>query len=116
VPSGEDGSREIRYTNPLNNGPVMPTIDCYAVRLESGQPTQRRRSTASTICHVVEGSGRSVIGDKTIDWSRNDIFTVPNWQWVSHTSHEDVSYLAQVTNRDMLRKIALLREETDSSI
>lgn len=107
----EDGTRELRYANPLNGGPVMPTMDCYAIRLEPGQTTRRKRSTASTICHVVEGTGRSKIGDKHITWSRHDIFTVPHWQWVSHTAETEAAYLTQVTNRDMLCKLGLLRDE-----
>jgi gentisate 1,2-dioxygenase len=107
-----DGSREIRYINPLTGGAVMTTMDCYAIRLEAGLNTQRRRSTANTLCYVVEGSGRSEIGGKSISWTPGDIFTLPNWQWATHTADSELAYLVQVTNREMLKVLGLLREET----
>lgn len=111
MPPREDGTREIRYINPLNGGAVMPTMDCYATRLDPEQFTRQKRSTASTICYVVEGAGRSEIGDKVISWSSNDIFTVPHWQWTRHRAVGGVAYLVQVTNRDLLHKLGLLRDE-----
>ena len=42
-----DGSRTVRYVNPATGGAVMPTLDCYAVRLDSGQRTRTRRGAFS---------------------------------------------------------------------
>ncbi len=106
-----DGSREIRYINPLTGGAVMATMDCYAVRLAAGRSTERKRSTANTLCYVVEGSGQSEIGGKSISWTAGDIFTLPNWQWATHKADGEAAYLVQVTNREMLKVLGLLREE-----
>ncbi|MDF2118672.1 cupin domain-containing protein [Roseiarcaceae bacterium H3SJ34-1] len=106
-----DASREVRYVNPLNGRPVLPTLDCYAVRLERGCATRPKRSTASMVCYVIEGEGHSCVGDRTFNWSRNDVFTVPHWQWVSHTAEGGAAYIAQVTNKGMLETLGILREE-----
>ena len=64
-----DGAKLLRYVNPLTGGSVMPTLDCYAMRLAKGQATQANRATWNMICMVVSGEGTSTIGDQTIDWS-----------------------------------------------
>ena len=34
LPAADDGAKTLRYVNPLTGGPIMPTLDCYATRLE----------------------------------------------------------------------------------
>lgn len=111
LPPHSDSPQRIRYVNPIDGGPVMPTLDCCAMRLEARRSTFPWRSTASTICFVVEGNGTSCIGDQRISWSQNDVFTVPNWRWAVHAADTDAAYLIQASNTDMLRKLGLLREE-----
>src|SRR6266571_3374004 len=61
IPPGPDGARTLRYVNPATGGAVMPTLDCYAVRLGQGVATRPKRATYNMICLVVAGSGRSTI-------------------------------------------------------
>ncbi len=114
VSADADGRREIRYVNPTNGAPVMPTIDCYATRLQQGRTTRLSRSTASTLCHVVEGRGTSSVGGENFTWAKGDVFTIPHWQWASHTADAEPAYIVQVTNRGMLSDLGLLRDETRS--
>ncbi len=109
----EDGSRLLRYINPVTGGPVLSRLDCYLLGLESGKPTRRYRSTSNAVCFVVEGSGKSTIGDVTIEWEKNDIFTLPHWSWNSHTASTDSATIFQSTDRDVMRRLELLREESD---
>lgn len=111
--AGEDGRAEVHYINPLNGEPVMPTIDCHAVRLAPNVTTRARRSTASTVCFVVNGRGQSTIGQERFSWSENDVFTVPNWQWASHKAEGGSAYIIEVSNRGMLTKLGLLRSEAE---
>lgn len=110
-----DGSRKIRYANPRNGGPVMPTIDCFAVRLEAGRATARARSTSTAICVVIEGEGFSRIGEHEFAWSKNDVFTLPRWLWASHTSLSPSSSIFMMTDRALISAIGHLREETAPS-
>ena len=41
APDHGDGSRRVHYTNPVDGGPVMPTMDCYAWRLARGLATAK---------------------------------------------------------------------------
>jgi len=104
---GADGSRTVRYTK--NGGSVMPTLDLYRVQV-SGR-TRPRRTTHSAVCLVVEGAGRSTIGDATFEWSRHDVFTVPHWTWASHEALRGSADLLVVTDRAIYERLELLREE-----
>jgi gentisate 1,2-dioxygenase len=107
-----DASKVLRYTNPATGGPAMALFDCYLVALAKGQATRAFRATSNAYCLVVEGEGRSVIGDVAIAWQRNDIFTLPHWNWYSHTATGgEGARLFMGTDREVLRRLELLREE-----
>ena len=112
APDHGDGSRRVHYTNPVDGGPVMPTMDCYAWRLGRDRPTAKYRSTANAVCLAVDGEGVSTIGDITIEWRRHDVFTVPLWHWTSHRALSSTAHLFMFTDREVLRRTGLLREET----
>ena len=110
-PPGADGAKLLRYTNPLTGGAVMPTLDCYAMRLTPGSPTRARRSTWNAICLVVEGQGTSTVGDQTFTWEKHDAFTIPHWSWASHAALSADADLFIVTDRSVYERLDLAREE-----
>lgn len=112
APAAADGARLLRYTNPATGGAVMPSLDCYAMRLAAGAATRARRSTWNTICLVVEGAGRSSIGGVSLAWEKHDVFTIPHWSWASHTAASADADLFLVTDRSLFEHLDLLREET----
>ena len=111
---GTDGSRWLRYADTSSNGPALPTLDCYLASLERGRPTTPGRSTHSAICVVASGAGQSTVGDAQFNWQRNDVFTVPHWQSVSHTAESDDARLFFMTDRELLAGMGYLREEETS--
>ena len=111
APAAADGAKLLRYTNPATGGAVMPSLDCYAMRLAAGAATRARRTTWNTICLVVEGSGSSNIGDSSIAWEKHDVFTIPHWTWASHTAASADADLFLVTDRSLFEHLDLLREE-----
>lgn len=111
LPPQADGSREFRYTNGPNGGPVLPTLDCYALRLRSQVTTRAHRSTSSAIAVVAQGSGTSWLGDKAITWEKNDIFTIPHWHWVAHRANTDDAQLFLMADRGLLDAMGYLRTE-----
>ena len=108
----EDGAKLLRYVNPLTGGAVMPTLDCYAMRLMKGQATADRRTTWNAICMVVAGEGTSTIGDETIEWGESDTFTIPHWTWASHQASSAKADLFIVTDREVQERLDVAREET----
>lgn len=101
---------KLEYVNPANGGPCMPTLGCYMQLLPKGFKTAPYRSTANWIYAVAEGTGRSVVGDKTFEWGPRDTFVVPGWQPHHHEADSD-AYLFSYTDRPVQEKLGLYREE-----
>jgi gentisate 1,2-dioxygenase len=111
APSGADGMRPIRYVNPATGGAVMPTLDCYAARLDKGTTTRTKRATYNVICLVVAGAGRSTIGGDTFEWSQHDVFTIPHWTYAHHEALGGDADLFMVTDKSAFERLDLVREE-----
>jgi len=110
----------LEYTNPLTGGPAMPTIGCWVQWLAPGAATKPHRHTSSTIYHVVEGEGVTTVGDKKtagneLTWTAKDCFFVPSWKWhhFRNNSRKDPAILFSVTDRPVLERLGLYREERE---
>ena len=113
APVGADGMRVVRYVNPATGGAVMPTLDCYAARLDKGTITRRKRATYNVVCLVIAGEGRSRIGEETFEWSQHDVFTIPHWTWASHEARGGYADLFMVTDKSAFERLDLVREEME---
>jgi gentisate 1,2-dioxygenase len=107
APAGPDGAKTARYAK--NGQSVMPTLDLFLTRI-AGR-TRQKRTTHNAICLVVNGEGRSTIGEHRFDWSRHDVFTIPHWTWASHEARSASADLFVVTDRAIYERLDLLREE-----
>ena len=77
--------------------------------LPAGFAGETYRSTAAWVYHVVEGEGRTVIGDETIEWGQRDIFVVPAWYPHRHeAAGEGVLY--SFSDRGVHQKLGVFRE------
>ena len=70
----------VRYANPINGGPVLPTMGAHLALLPQGFKGEPYRSTDGTIFAVGEGQGTTIIDGKPFDWGVNDVIRVPPWQ------------------------------------
>lgn len=111
MPAAEDGSRRIRYTNPLTGGVAMPGIDCYMLAPAEKRETRPYKTNANMMCLVVEGEGVSHVGEETLNWGKNDIFSLPRGHWISHRAESADAKLFQLTDREVLARLDYLREE-----
>jgi gentisate 1,2-dioxygenase len=111
APLARDGSRRVRYINPLTGGSAMELVDCYLVQLDPGMTTLPFRTNASSVCCVVEGEGESTVGDKTVSWRKRDIFTLPQGNRIVHRSTGGTARLFVVSDRDIFARLGLLKEE-----
>lgn len=111
LPPAEDGSKTLRYVNPVTGGAVMATLDCYTSRLAKGSQTRPRRGTWNAICLVVRGEGQSTVGDQRFDWGPHDVFTIPHWSWATHEATGGDAELFMVTDRVVFETLGLAREE-----
>jgi gentisate 1,2-dioxygenase len=101
----------VRYINPLTGGTGMALIDCFLVQLDAGATTIPFRTSANSVCCVMEGAGESQIGNDTVRWKKRDIFTLPQGNRIVHKSTGGTARLFQVSDRDIYARLGLLKEE-----
>jgi gentisate 1,2-dioxygenase len=101
---------KMQYTNPATGGYPMPTIAAFIQMLPAGFRGTPYRSTDGTVYAVVEGRGRSRVGEQTFDWGPRDVFVVPSWCAVSHEAGED-AVLFSFSDRPVQKALGLWREE-----
>lgn len=101
----------LRYVNPATGGEVLPTMGCRLQLLRKGTHTAAHRHTPSTVYHVAEGSGYSVLDGVRFDWRKGDTFAVPIWRWHEHAAPEEDAVLFSVTDDPVLAPLGLVRSE-----
>jgi gentisate 1,2-dioxygenase len=102
---------KLQYNNPATGGYPMPTIAAYLQLLPPGFQGQSYRSTDGTVYSVVEGHGRSRVGDQVFDWGPKDVFVVPSWCPVAHEASKE-AVLFSFSDRPVQKALGLWREET----
>jgi gentisate 1,2-dioxygenase len=101
---------KLRYTHPVTGDFAMPTIGTFIQLLPKGFVSARYRATDATVFAVVEGRGRSQVGDVVLEWGPRDVFVVPSWQPVIHDAAED-AVLFSYSDRPVQQKLDLWRED-----
>lgn len=99
---------KMQYINPASGGFAMPTIAAFIQWMPKGFEGEGERVTDGTIYHVVEGRGRTTIGDQTYSWSPRDIFVAPSWLPVRHDTDED-AVLFSFSDRPVQKALGLWR-------
>ena len=99
----------VRYANPINGGPVLPTMGAYLALLPAGFKGEPYRSTDGTVFACAEGKGTTKVGDETIEWGVNDVFVVPSWKQYSHAAAKE-SVLFSISDRPAQEALGLWRE------
>ncbi len=110
---GKQQEASLEFVNPVDGGPVFPTLAYGAQLLRAGEETPLTRETSSTVYVCLEGCGQTEIAGKTWDWEANDIFVVPNFLWSRHMNRggkEAVLYTMR--DRPLLEKIGQYRAQT----
>ena len=110
--SGEIDKRHgarVRYANPSNGGPVLPTMGAYLAMLPKGFRGEPCRSTDGTIFACAEGRGTTNVEGEVLEWRRNDVFVVPPWKRYSHSAVEQ-SVLFSISDRPAQEALGIWRE------
>lgn len=103
----------MRYVNPFTGGPTLHTMDAYIQQLRPGFEGKPHRQTSSAVYHVIEGEGRTIVGDHELRWKGGDTFCVPHWLWHRHinASRTDEVLMFVVSDVPALSALGLYREE-----
>jgi len=105
----------MQYCDPRDGGPTMPTFASSLQLLRKDEHTKAHRHTSSTIYHVAEGGGRSIIGGQEFLWEEGDTFVLPSWTWHEHESVGGDAVLFSYTDRPIVDQFHWYREEAHPS-
>lgn len=100
---------KLRYSNPVTGGYPVPTIGAFMQLLPAGFSGMAHRQTDAAIYVVVEGRGRSHVGETTFAWEPRDIFVTPSWLPVSHEADSE-AVLFSLSDRPAQQALGLWRE------
>jgi gentisate 1,2-dioxygenase len=101
----------VRYANPVNGGPVLPTMGANLALLPKGFRGEPYRATDGTIFVCTEGRGTTKVGDQLLEWGPNDVFVAPPWKPYAHTAVEQ-SVLFSISDRPAQVALGIWREDT----
>jgi gentisate 1,2-dioxygenase len=83
-----------------------------AERLNAGRSSPPVKETASSVYHVVEGSGYTEVEGKKLIWERGDTFCIPSWHQYQHfATSEETVYLYRFDDKPMLKALGFYRVE-----
>ncbi|KAI1505316.1 RmlC-like cupin domain-containing protein [Biscogniauxia marginata] len=93
---------------------VSKILGGSAARLNPGFSSPEIQETASSVYHVIEGSGYSVIGGEKFVWKRGDTFCIPSWYPYKHVADagSETVYLYRFDDKPMLKALGFYREST----
>ena len=94
-----DRSREMGCAFPA----TTPLVLARYARIRRGETLPARFEASGVVVYVIEGSGRSVSGDETIEWRTGDVVVLPGALAQTHSAAPDAdAVLWIVTNEPQL--------------
>ncbi len=106
---------KMRYLNPCTGADALPTISTFLQMLPKSFRGDVYRCTDAAVYFVVEGNGRTKIGDAQTLWQKDDIFVVPNWAEHAHEADSD-SVLFSFSDRVVHEKLGFWREQRGAAL
>ena len=102
----------LEYTHPQTGGPALPTMGCQVQLIRKGEKLKARHVAGSSIFHVRQGRGRSIINGEVFEWGKGDIFVVPSWALHEHASGGgENAILFSINDHPVMKKLGFYREE-----
>jgi gentisate 1,2-dioxygenase len=98
----------LRYLR-ANGGEVSKTLGGCAERLNARNSSPAVQETASSVYHIIEGSGHSLINSEIISWKKGDTFCIPSWHKYQHFADEETVYLYRFDDKPMLQALGFYR-------
>ena len=108
----------LEYVNPITGGSTLPTLSCWIQLLRPGEHTKKHRHTSSAVYFVASGDGTTIVDGKSLEWTKNDCFAVPNWAWHEHVNRSKTAeaLLFSVNDAPIVSAFGHYREEPEVSL
>lgn len=68
---------------------VSRTLGGAAARIDVGKASPLVQETASSVYHVIQGSGYTTIGGNKFSWEKSDTFCIPSWHPYQHFASDN---------------------------
>jgi gentisate 1,2-dioxygenase len=111
------GSRRVEVVNPalMQSGSLYPAVTVSINVLLPGERTRPHRHNSSVVNFCIQGSGRSVIGGRTVEWGQYDTWSTPPWMVHQHVNDSDeIQVRLSYSNSGLLDLLGVhVVEETD---
>jgi gentisate 1,2-dioxygenase len=104
----EEGRKRI-----VLDAPSLPTMELSMERLTARNSSWTVRTTENQIVAIVSGRGRTIVGDREIDWGPGDVVAIPTWSPFRHESEND-AIIFSVSDRPTLDKLGFLRRQKEA--
>ena len=89
---------------------MSKTLGGLAERIDAGTSSPTVCETASSVYHVIEGSGHTEINGEKFPWKTGDTFCVPSWHsYQHHADSKDTVYLYRFDDKPMLKALGFYR-------
>ncbi|KUI64265.1 Gentisate 1,2-dioxygenase [Cytospora mali] len=106
---GEDWA-ELRYLKE-DGSEVSKILGGSATRISAGTCSSTFQETASSVYHVIKGSGHTTVGKEKFLWEEGDTFCIPSWYRYQHFASEGEQpvYLYRFDDKPMLTSLGFYR-------
>ena len=103
---------QLAYVDPETGQECLPTLGFSAMMLRPGEEVTPRRRSASSVFHVVEGSGTAVVDGVEMSWEEAGTIAVPTHADVRliNGSNSEPAYLFVADDAPLQRKIRIYEE------
>jgi gentisate 1,2-dioxygenase len=100
----------LEFTNPVDGGPVLPTMSAFCQLLPSGFQTRPQRRTDAGVYAVVEGAGCVESSGRELILEARDTFVIPAWAQFTIRANTPL-VLFSYSDRALQEKLGLWRRE-----
>lgn len=101
---------KLRAQKNANYAVVSRILGTSASRIAPGKSSPEVQETASSIFHVIEASGHSIINGKKYTWEKGDTFCIPSWHTYQHFADGgETVYMYRCHDMPMLKALGFYR-------
>ena len=80
--------------------------------MNAGESSPVVRETASSVYHIIDGSGYTTINGEKYAWKKGDTFCIPAWYKYQHFADKEMTaYLYRFDDKPMLKALGFYRTE-----
>lgn len=93
--------------------PALSSMAVHVQEMRAGFTGASTRVMANAIYTVMDGKGKTTVGETTLNWQRGDVFVIPAWRAFQHEVEES-AHLIRVSDEPIMRAFDFLRVQREA--